>query len=317
VADAGLRLRSPRRTPRTPGAKQHRFDLMPLALLAPALALIVGLLLYPLLDTLWLSLHQVSLGGLVSGELPWAGLDNFATLLSDSFFWEVFRNTVALAIACVVLTMALGTLVALLMARLPTWARILLSLAVLVPWATPKVAATIVWKWIFDDQNGVLNWGLAAVGLHQFDHFNWFIDPLRAFAVITVLIVWQSFPFVALSMYAGLQTVPADVIEASRVDGANAWRIFWSIKVPLLRPVIAVLLILSTIWDFKVFSQVYVMTGGGPARSTYVIGLYSYLTSFRSHDFGMGAALAVVMLAVLLVITGGYIRAMFRQGELR
>jgi N,N'-diacetylchitobiose transport system permease protein len=289
---------------------------MPLLLLGPALALIVGLLLYPLLDTLWLSLHEVSLRGLVTGELPWTGVQNFVTLLGDDFFWEVFRNTVGLAVACVVLTMVLGTLVALLMARLPGWARVLLSLAVLIPWATPKVAATIVWKWIFDDTNGVLNWSLGAVGLEQFAHFNWFIDPLRAFAVITVLIVWQSFPFVALSMYAGLQTVPGEVLEASRVDGASAWRTFWSIKVPLLRPIIAVLLILSTIWDFKVFSQVYVMTGGGPARSTYVIGLYSYLTSFRSHDFGMGAALAVVMLVVLLAVTGAYIRTMFRQGEL-
>lgn len=279
--------------------------------------MLVGwLLLYPLLDTIWLSLHDVSLGDLVSGELPWAGLDNFQQLFSDSFFWGVFRNTVGLAAACVVLTMSLGTLVALLMERLPGWARVVLSLAVLVPWATPKVAATIVWKWIFDDQNGVLNWVLASIGLDQFAHFNWFIDPLRAFAVITVLIVWQSFPFIALSMYAGLQTVSRDVVEASKVDGANAWRTFWRIKVPQLRPVIAVLLILSTIWDFKVFSQVYVMTEGGPARSTYVIGLYSYLTSFRAHQFGMGAALAVVMLAVLMIITGIYIRAMFRRGEL-
>ncbi|MGH3447472.1 MAG: carbohydrate ABC transporter permease [Nocardioidaceae bacterium] len=281
------------------------------------MALIAGLLLYPLADTFWLSLHHVSLGGLVRGDLPWAGWANFSELLSDPFFWHVFRNTAALAVACVVLTMTLGTLVALLLDRLPTWSRILVSLAVLVPWATPKVAATIAWKWIFDDQNGVLDWMLTSIGLHGFEEFNWFVEPLLAFTVITVLIVWQSFPFVALSMYAGLQSVPKNVVEASKVDGASAWRTFWNIKVPLLRPVIAVLIILSTIWDFKVFSQVYVMTKGGPARSTYVLGLYSYLTSFSAHDFGKGAAVAVFMLLLLLAITGVYIRVLFRQGEAR
>lgn len=285
-------------------------------MLTPGVVLVAGLLLYPILRTIWLSFHDVGLAELTTGNGPWVGTDNYRRLFSDGFFWTVMRNTVGLAAACVVLTLVLGTLVALLLQRLPRPVRVLVSIVVLLPWAMPRVAASIVWKWLFNDQYGVADWLLVRIGLDRFQGFSWFLEPLLAFTVVTLMVVWQSFPFIAITMLAGLQAVPTEVVEAARVDGASGWRIFWSITVPMLRPVILILVILSSIWDFKIFTQVYVLTEGGPARSTYVLGLYSWLESFTNLRLGYGAAIATVMLLILLAITTGYIRSMRRQGEL-
>lgn len=299
----------------TPSPARRRW-VLPAAMLTPSLVLVGGLLLYPIVRTIWLSFHDVGLADLATGTGPWVGTDNYRRLLGDGFFWTVMRNTVGLAVACVVLTMTLGTLVALLLQRLPKPVRVLVSIVVLLPWAMPRVAASIVWKWLFNDQYGVANWLLVHLGLGSFAGFSWFLDPLVAFTVITLMVVWQSFPFIAITMLAGLQAVPVEVVEAARVDGASGWRIFWSIIVPMLRPVILILVILSTIWDFKIFTQVYVLTEGGPARSTYVLGLYSWIESFTNLRLGYGAAIATVMLVILLGITTVYIRSMRRQGEL-
>lgn len=303
------------RAAQAPAAARRRW-ILPTAMLAPSLVLVAGLLLYPIVRTIWLSFHKVGLADLATGTGPWVGTDNYTKLLTQPFFWTVLRNTVGLALACVVLTMVLGTLVALLLQRLPGPVRLVVSIVVLLPWAMPRVAASIVWKWMFNDQFGVVNWALTAIGLDSFKGYSWFLDPIVAFGVITVIVVWQSFPFIAITMLAGLQAVPHEVVEAARMDGASGWRIFWSVTVPLLRPVLLILVILSTIWDFKIFTQVFVMTEGGPARGTYVLGLYSWIESFTKLNLGYGAAIATVMLLILLAITGLYIRSMRREGEL-
>ena len=279
---------------------------LPYLLLSPALAGVLVLTVYPLLQTFWLSFHKLTL--LHMGKPPsFVGLANYARLFTDPFFWFVVRNTVLFTLACVVLTMLLGLAVGFLLNR-PFRGRALLGVTVLLPWVMPKVAAGIVWKWIFDDQYGVANYLLTRLGL-DFRGFSWFTSAPVAFATIVLVVVWQSFPFIALSVLAGLQSIDPSVLEAAEVDGATGWQRLRYVILPMLRNLLVILTILSTVWDFKIFDQVYVMTEGGPAQSTYVMGIHAWMAAFGEMQMGQAAAIAVVMFAILALVTVAYLRA--------
>ncbi|MGE5508399.1 MAG: carbohydrate ABC transporter permease [Chitinophagales bacterium] len=279
---------------------------LPYLLLAPALACVLVLTIYPLLQTVWLSFHKLNLVNL--GKAPaYVGLANYRRLLTDSFFWFVARNTARFTLACVVLTMLLGFGVGLLLSR-RFRGRSLLGVAVLLPWVMPKVAAGIIWKWIFDDQYGIANYLLTRLGL-PFRGFSWFTAAPVAFGVILLVVVWQSFPFIALSVLAGLQSIDPSLYEAAEVDGASAWQRLRYITLPMLKSLLVILTILSTVWDFKIFDQVYVMTEGGPAQSTYVMGIHAWMAAFGEMQMGQAAAIAVVMFLILALITVIYLRA--------
>jgi N,N'-diacetylchitobiose transport system permease protein len=279
---------------------------LPYLLLAPALACVLVLTIYPLLQTVWLSFHRLNLVNL--GKPPaYLGLLNYSRLFADPFFWFVVRNTALFTLACVALTMLLGFAVGILLSR-PFRGRALLGVAVLLPWVMPKVAASIVWKWIFDDQYGVANYVLTSLGL-PFRGFSWFTSAPVAFGVILLVVVWQSFPFIALSVLAGLQSVDPSLYEAAEVDGATPWQRLRYITLPMLKSLLVVLTILSTVWDFKIFDQVYVMAEGGPAQSTYVMGIHAWMAAFGEMQMGQAAAIAVVMFLILALITLLYLRA--------
>ncbi len=279
---------------------------LPYLLLLPALACVLVLTVYPLLQTFWLSFHRMNL--LHLGKAPtYLGLENYRRLLADPFFWFVVRNTVFFTLACVVLTMLLGFGVGFLLNR-PFRGRALLGVAVLLPWVMPKVAASIVWKWIFDDQYGVANYLLTRLGL-PFHGFSWFTSAPVAFGTIVLVVVWQSFPFIALSVLAGLQSIDPSLHEAAEVDGASGWQRLRYLTLPMLRSLLVILTILSTVWDFKIFDQVYVMTEGGPAQSTYVMGIHAWMAAFGEMQMGQAAAIAVVMFLILALVTAVYLRA--------
>lgn len=275
--------------------------------------LVGGLIGYPVLRTMWLSFHEAGLGTLMGQGAEFAGFSNYVEVFSDPDLRQSAVNTVVFGLSCVLATMVLGIAVALLL-NLPFRGRVLLGVIVLLPWAMPRVAAAIVWEWLFNDQYGIVNWALTTVGFEQLDGYAWFNERFTAFVVIGIVVVWQSFPFVALSMLAGLQTVSADVLDAARVDGANAWQRLRHITLPMLKPLLLVLVVISTIWDFKVFDQVYVMTQGGPARSTEVLSISTWREAFTQLEFGLASALAMVMFALLLAVTVVYIR-MVREDE--
>ncbi|WP_407567051.1 carbohydrate ABC transporter permease [Polymorphospora sp. A560] len=301
---------------------------MPYLLLLPC-ALVIGvLLLWPLGQVVVMSLYDLDSVRQVRGERewPWAGLGNYAEILGDPFFRTVLRNTVLFAAANVVLTMILGTLVGLLLNRLGRRMATFVGSCVMLAWATPALTGAIVWKWIFDDTSGLVTWffnalpdGLseALFGRANWTGYGWFNDPLLFFAILTLVVVWHSFPFIAVSVLAGLKSVPSELHEAARVDGAGPWKVFWSITFPLLRPVFGILVVLSTIWDFKVFTQQYALAGGTQDRSTYMLSIYSYATAFSPPPkYGLGSAVAVILTLILLVVTGFYIRALLKQEEL-
>jgi N,N'-diacetylchitobiose transport system permease protein len=279
-------------------------------LLLPAVAVMVPLFAYPLYQLGLLSVLDFGQEQ-VSGGQPtrFVGLGNYRTLLGSARFWEVFSQTVAFAAACVLATLAVGAGLALLMTRIGKVPRLILSFAALGAWAAPAMTGSTVWMFLFDTNLGLVN---AVLDLGA---YNWTYDRLVAFALVGAVVVWHSFPFVMITLYAGIQSVPESVLEAATLDGASAWTAFRRITLPLLRPVLTIVVIQSIIWDFKVFTQVYVMTGGGGiAGQNLVLNVYAYQQAFASSDYGLGAAIGVVMSVVLLVVTIFYLRALRRRG---
>ena len=289
---------------RRPSSRVFDQKILPWLLLSPALLLVFGLVLYPVGRTVWLSFRSAGLPYLAFGESRWVGLDNYRDLLTDAHLREVFLTTATFGLACVAATLAAGLAVALLLDQ-PFRGRALLGVLVLLPWAVPRVAAGVVWRWMFDDQYGLVNWTLSHLG-HDFMGFSWFNDRLPAFIAVGVVVVWQSFPFVALSLLAGLQSIPPDVKEAARMDGASPFQMLHHVTLPMLKPLILTLVVVSTIWDFKIFDQVYVMTGGGPYRSTELVAITVWREAFARLHLGSAAALAMALFAVLMVMTVAY-----------
>jgi N,N'-diacetylchitobiose transport system permease protein len=261
----------------------------------------------------------------ITGAEPaqWVGLGNFSTTFADSEFWLSLRTTVLFAAVVVPLTLVIGTLVGLLLHRLGKKMAAFVSTAALLAWATPPVAASVLFYWLFDPDGGLVDWTLSRlphwlVGSTDWAGFNWTTSgALPAYTVMTILVIWQSFPFIAVTVLAGLKTVPAELYEAARVDGATPFRVFWRITYPLLKPIFLVLLLLSVIWDFNVFTQSYLLTGGLGNRDEFNLSLYIYDKAFQfPPSYGLGGALALIFTLILLVVTVGYVRASVRQGAL-
>jgi N,N'-diacetylchitobiose transport system permease protein len=289
----------------------------PYALVAPAVIVIGAVLAYPIYFLVRLSFERYGLAELIAHKGSWIGVDNYTSIVHDSEFWRVLLRTVVFTAVNVGLTMVLGTLIALLLASLGSFMRLLLATALVLAWAMPVVVAAQVWSWMVDFEFGVLNWTLTELQLGDFSHHDWFADPIEGFAVITALIVWGAVPFVAITLYAGLSQLPQDLLEAASIDGAGAWRIFRDITLPLLKPIFLILTSLSIIWDFQVFNQVWLMLSLHPTTDYFLMSIYAYAQAFGVSEYGVGAAIALVMVAVLLCMTFVYVRQMVRLGEIR
>jgi len=292
--------------------------LRPWLLLAAPLAVIAALLLYPIVRVTYLSFQRYGLKEIISGHPSFVGLDNYREALSGSYLWRtVLPNTVLFAVVAVVGTIVLGTLVALLLQSLGPKARAAVIAAALVAWALPAVTGTYVWVWIFDPDSGLVRRTLQNAGLLGPDGYNWFTDRLSFYGIAELNVIHHSYPFVAITLFAGLTTIPQELHEAARIDGANAWQRFWQITVPVLRPVFAVVTVLSTIWDFKVFTQIYLMPGGSGSNPDVLnLGVWSYMKAINQNQYGLGAAIAVLLTLVLLAITAVYLRVLFKEDEI-
>lgn len=292
-------------------SSRRRRGLAPLWLLLPAFLVLGGLFAYPMIQLGLISTLEFRQAQ-VSGGRPtrFLGLANYIAIFSDTRFWSVLSATVLFAAACVLATLAVGAALAVLLTRISRGPRLLLSLAAMAAWAVPAVSGSTVWMFLFDTDLGFVN---QLLGL---DGHNWFYGRYSAFALVGAAVVWSSFPFVMVTLYAGIEAVPRSVLEAAALDGAGTWRTFWRIMVPILRPVLAVVVIQSIIWDFKIFTQIYVMTrGGGLAGQNLTLNVYAYQQAFASGEYGLGSALGVVMMLILLAVTLLYLRTLRRSGE--
>ncbi|WP_304453993.1 carbohydrate ABC transporter permease [Nocardiopsis sp. YSL2] len=301
----------------------RRRALAPYLLILPALTALAAVLLWPIVQMVWMSLHDYGLRQLQGQEAEWNGFAHYTSVLTDPRFWEIFRNTIVVCLAMVVVTMVLGTLVGILLHKLPNWASTVLGLGLMLAWATPVISAAIVYRWLFDTRYGLFNTIMAGlpdwlVG-SGWEEFNWFNSPSTLFPILIVTVVWQSFPFVAISVLAGLKSIPNELYEAARMDGAGAWTSFWNVTFPMLRPLFALLLVLQVIWDFRIFTQLFILAGGVTNRDVALLPVYIYQLGFASTppNYGMGSAIAVIMTVLVLAITAYYLRVMIRQGETR
>ena len=216
-----------------------------------------------------------------AARTDWIGAGNYTAILSDPEFWLSLRISLLFAAVVVPLTLLTGTLVGLLLNRLGRRMATFVSGAALLAWATPAVSASVIFVWLADPDGGVVDWTLSRLpswlgGGAHWASFSWTNAALPAYTLLTVLLVWQGFPFIAVTVLAGLKTIPAELHESARVDGAGPWRIFWRVTYPLLKPIFLVLLLLSIIWDFGVFTQVYIVTGELGNRDEYNLGIYAY-----------------------------------------
>ncbi|TMD00931.1 MAG: sugar ABC transporter permease [Chloroflexi bacterium] len=285
---------------------------LPYALIAPALLVIVAVLGYPLVNLVWISTQKYGFRELIQHQGVFIGLQNFATILTDPQFLYVIRISLIFTAVNVGLSMLLATLIALLLERVSRPVRILLSAGLVFVWATPVIPAVNLWQWMFDYEFGVVNWLLTRIGAGDYIHHNWFENPVQGFAVITIIVVWGAIPFLALTLYAGLTQVPRELVEAAQIDGARPWQVFTNVTLPIVRPLFIILFSLSTIWDFGVFNQVWVLLNQRPNKDYFLIAVYSFQESFRVSKYGLGAASAVVMVAILAVVSIFYIRETIR-----
>ncbi|WP_416403744.1 carbohydrate ABC transporter permease [Arthrobacter sp. LFS091] len=313
---------TPEKGSTTAARKSQRFSngkrgLEPWLYLAPAFIVLIALLGYPIFQLINVSLYDYRQAQ-VSGKAPlnFVGLGNYQKLFADPQFWTVLGNTVVFATACVVFTLLVGSSLAVLATRLRPWVRSMLFVVSLGAWATPAVTGSAVWLFLFEPTLGLVNKTLVSIGLTQFQGYSWTYDKWSAFGLVASEVVWCSFPFVLVTVYAGIQAIPTEVIEAARIDGASMPRIARSIMLPMLRPIVIVVTIQSIIWNFKIFSQIYIMTnGGGIAGQNLVLNVYGYQQAFAASLYGLGSALGVIMTALLMVITLVYLRILKRTGE--
>ena len=285
-------------------------------LLIPALVVIGGVLGYPLFRLVTLSFQQYGLPELIAHKGQWIGLDNYREILGDRWFWTVLGRTVAFTAVTVGLTMLFGTLIALLLQRLGTFMRLLITTGLVLVWSMPPVVAVPIWSWMVDFEFGVLNWTLAQLGFESYAHHDWFANPIQGWAIITAIIVWGAIPFVAITIFAGLTQVSGEMVEAASIDGAGAFRIFRDITLPILKPIFVILASLSVIWNFQVFSQIWIIRNARPEEDYFLMSVYSFVESFGKSEYGYGSAIAVVTVLTLIAVTFFYIRQMVRIGEL-
>ena len=289
---------------------------MPYLLVAPIVLVLSAILGYPIYYLVRLSLQKYDLFALIAHHGTYVGLDNFSTVLHDHVFWHTLLRTVVFTAVNVGLTMVLGTLVALLLIRVSTWMRLLLTAGLVLVWAMPPVVAVQVWSWMTNSQNGVLNYVLTELHFGNYFQHNWYETTFWQYSMVTSLIVWGAIPFVAITVYAALAQVPPELVEAAEIDGARAWRVFKDVTLPVLTPVLLILTSLSIIWDFGAFTQPYLLIGPGQQTSAnYLMSTYLYVVGYGKTDFGIGATISILTLGIVAVLSVVYVRRMLRAGE--
>jgi multiple sugar transport system permease protein len=273
--------------------------------LLPALAYLAATMLYPVYSNLRMSVYDVNVGTFLAGNAPFIGLDNYRFLFDDPAFWKALRLSLAFTAGSLAFQFSIGFLLALLFSQPFPGSSFLRSL-LLLGWLLPTIVSGSIYRWMLDGDYGVINYALRSIGLIDGTRY-WLIDPGTALAGTIIANIWVGIPFNMLLILAGLHQIPPTLYEAASIDGATPWRRFWSITLPLMRPVALSVVLLGLIYTFKVFDLIYVMTGGGPVDATTVLPIYTYQLTFQFFLFGKGAAAATVLLVGLLGVAVAYL----------
>jgi multiple sugar transport system permease protein len=265
-------------------------------LLAPSFIVLLVFVFFPVVYAFFLSFQRWRL---LRGAATFAGLANYQFMLSSPDFWQSLRNTLYFAAVSIPASMALALFIALLLNR-PLRGMALYRTAFFIPVITSMVAVSVVWMWIYHPDVGLMNWLLGLVGLGP---VRWLNEPGPAMPALIIMSVWKGLGYNVIIYLAGLQNVPQHLYEAARIDGANRWQLFRHITWPLLTPTSFLIFIMATINSFQSFTQIHVMTQGGPLGSTTVIVYYLYQQAFQQFNMGYGSAVAMALFAIILTLT--------------
>lgn len=280
--------------------------LYPYLLIAPALIFITLVSLYPTLYSLYLSLNRSR-----RGQLEFVGLRNFEIILTSQDFWESLRHTLVFGIFFLVLVMFLAFILALMFNRGLKLGGLFMTI-VFLPWMLSEIVSGVMFRWLF----------LPGIGLAQrllgplFNDITFLGNPAGAMGVVTGATLWRSMAFGMLLILAGLQTIPADIYEAAKIDGASRWQSFWKVTWPLVLPTTQVTIVFLTILAINAAGMFLSITGGGPGRATEVLSLYMYREAILFFNFGYGAALSVIMFGLNAILAVVYLRALRSRGGL-
>jgi multiple sugar transport system permease protein len=264
-------------------------------LILPALIFCAVLMVYPVLYSLTLSFRNATVETFVGGEMNFNGLANYQSVIADPVFWKALTNTVLFTILSLVFQFSIGFLLALLFQAAFPFKNICLSL-LLIPWVAPVLSSANIFKALFNEA-GPINQIINRFGFHG---PAWLAEPATGFAATVVANIWIGFPFNFILLYAGMRSIPPEIYEAAKLDGASYWSRVARITIPILRPVSIAVLMLGTIYTVKVFDLVWIMTGGGPANGTHLLSTYGYQVGFSILNFGEAAAIATIIVLLIL-----------------
>jgi multiple sugar transport system permease protein len=280
-----------------PMARKALLEASPYLFILPFVIFCLILLLYPVVYSLALSFREATVETFVSGEMPFNGLTQYQAALADPIFWKALINTLLFAFFSILFQFTIGFLLALLFqANFPL--KNFCLAALLIPWVSPVLTAANIFKGLFNEVGPINRIG-ALIGLGPFP---WLSDPDYALPATIVTNIWIGFPFNFILLYAGMRSIPEDVYEAAKIDGANFWERVAYITMPMLKPVSVAVLMLGTIYTVKVFDVVWIMTGGGPANGTHLLSTYAYQVGFSVLNFGQAAAIATLLVVLVLLL---------------
>jgi multiple sugar transport system permease protein len=281
--------------------------LVALAFLAPAAIYIVLFYGYPIVRNLTMSFQEFAAATFFTGEAPWVGMANYAAVLADPVFAQALRNTFIFTVASILGQFVIGMMLAIYFTKKFPLSSTLRSL-LLLPWLIPMIVSSTIWRWILDKDSGVLNQFLSALSLVDTKP-GWLTNTSLALISVILVNIWIGIPFNALILYGGLQDIPEELYEAAALDGVTGFKRFWTITFPLLKPVVNVVLVLGVVYTLKVLDVILGLTGGGPANATQTLATQTYQLSFVIFDFGRGAAVSNILIAISLVFAFIYLRA--------
>lgn len=276
-----------------------------LPFIAPALALMGVVILLPAFYVLYLSFNESTFGRAPT----FVGFANYAKILADPYFWRALVNTTIVVLIVVHVELIIALAMALLFASGLAFRKLMIA-AVLAPYAVSEVGAVVMWRTIFDPDTGVMTRLLESLGLAPLE---WSVVPSHGLALVAILSVWLHLPFTFIILYAARLALPGEIYEAARIDGAGPLQIFRRITLPLLVPAMLVAMLFRYIFAFRLFSEVWLLTQGGPARSTEVVAVYLYLEAFRYNNFGVATATGWLMVLTSLILASFYLRRLYRE----
>jgi multiple sugar transport system permease protein len=311
TSDGGARATGPSVGPKR-AATRKRFNWTAWAFLTPVVVYLVLFYAYPIVRNLLMSFQDYTARSFVTGEAPFIGFDNYIDVIGNRLFWPIVGQTAVFVIASLVFQFGLGLALASFFNKYFRLSSLLRSLFLL-PWLLPLIVSASTWKWMMDKDYGILNSVLSAIGIPA---VGWTVDPAFALTAVIIVNIWIGVPFNMVILYGGLQSIPESLYEAAALDGAGPLRTFWSITLPMLKPVTAVVLLLGLVYTLKVFDVIWITTQGGPANSSHTLSTWSYQLSFGPQlQFGPGAAAGNLLIVVALVFGLLYIRSERKQAQ--